>query len=181
MGIWGRERLGRSSTISWCSGVSLWLRHCSYTEPCSCVQCWYSLWAAPDTCLFPPNRLAEDVNTMNQIPLTNRRACFSRWNVRESSALRVAPEQTQLFFSVQRWNLSVITGFEAGWKIWHMQTTCNLAAKSHSWGAMGLEVIRGFRDLLWLRLRRARQLLERHINFQRQITIITTEFQNRKH
>lgn len=95
---WESEGESGSRTISWCSGVWLWLRHCSYTEACWCVQCWYSLWAAPDTCLFPPNRLAEDVNTMNQIPLTNRRACFSRWNVGESSAPRVAPEQTQLFF-----------------------------------------------------------------------------------
>lgn len=63
--------------------------------------------------------------------------------------------------------------------------TCKLPViwqlKAIAGRAMGLEVIRGFRDLLWLRLQGARQLLERHINFQRQITIITAEFQNRKH
>lgn len=48
--------------------------------------------------------------------INNRRACFSRWSVRESSAPHIEPERTQLFFSAERRNLSVITGFEVGWK-----------------------------------------------------------------
>lgn len=48
--------------------------------------------------------------------INNGRACFSRWSAQESSAPNTAPERTQLFFSAERRNLSVITGFEVGWK-----------------------------------------------------------------
>lgn len=107
MEIWGLEWLGRSIIIyceKSCTGAVVfrfdWDIAATQTHV-QCVQHWYSLWAAPDTCLFPPNRLAEDVNTMNQIPLTtdalvsptgtfrkallcvlhpSRHSCLSQWS-----------------------------------------------------------------------------------------------------
>lgn len=95
--------------LEWLDGVDtlLWknrysgasLRRGSYTDPCSaCPTLTFPHRAAPNTCPFPTNRLAGDVNTVNQIPLTTGRACFSRWSVQESSAPHIAPERTQLFF-----------------------------------------------------------------------------------
>lgn len=64
----------------------------------------------------PPNRLAEDVNTKNPIPLTTGALVSPAGTPRKAPlcARRAASGQTRLFSSAERWNLSVITGFEVG-------------------------------------------------------------------
>lgn len=114
-----------------------------------------ALCSVPNTLMFPTwpprrhrvargtwlfraaNTLAENLNVRNQSPLTTLWVVSSAWMFRSlmrlnSAALCVGPNSRSCFSSVERRSLAVITGYEARWKIWHTQTTCNLAAKSFS-------------------------------------------------
>lgn len=116
MEIWGLEWLGRSMTkkeMHWCSAFSLWLRHCSYTEPCS--ACPTLIFSA--SCFRHLHISAKQISRRckhhESNSINTRRTCFSRWNVQESSALCVAPEQTKLFF---QWSAEIYQWLQAsGW------------------------------------------------------------------